>query len=187
MFKADDKFFTHLFIDIVTLLIIIILIYYPNNKQMESIFTFVMFNIIIFMLTIVFNKIKMSVGAAFGLFAVFSMLRYRTQGISMKDMTYLFIFIGIGLISAIQLEYNELIIINTIILFFTALLDCNLIFKQEHVKRIDYEIIELIKPENRQQLIDDIQNRTGLKVNRIKIDKVNFLKDSARILIYYYE
>jgi len=116
------KFFWSLLINIVTLLLITLFIYYPNTRQIESLFTFFMFNLLIFMLTFVLNKIKISMGAAFGLFAVFSMLRYRTEGISMKDMTYLFIFIAVGLISAIQLEYYELGIINGLIVIFTNVL-----------------------------------------------------------------
>jgi len=110
--NIDSRFFLYLLIDLATFLLIVYLVYYPNCRRKESIFTFLMFNLLIFMLTFVLNRIKMSVGAAFGLFAVFSMLRYRTQGISMKELTYLFIFIAIGLIGAIQLEFYELAIIN---------------------------------------------------------------------------
>jgi len=180
------KFFVNLLIDIATMLLIICLIYYPKNRQMESIFTFLMFNIIIFMLTFVLNKVKMSMGAAFGLFAVFSMLRYRTEGISIKDMTYLFIFIALGLISAIQLEYYELGIINGVILFFTFILDGKLLFR-EHSKLIEYENVELIKPENHKLLIEDLQKRTGLRVHHFIIEEINFLNDTANIKIFYYE
>ncbi|PKP23016.1 MAG: hypothetical protein CVU05_01485, partial [Bacteroidetes bacterium HGW-Bacteroidetes-21] len=91
--KINANFFISIGMNLAAVLIIILLIYYPNNKKMDYIFTFVLFNIIIFLLTYVLNEVKISMGAAFGLFAVFSMLRYRTAGISMKDMTYLFIFI----------------------------------------------------------------------------------------------
>lgn len=181
------KFFWSLLINIATLLLITLLIYYPNTRQIESLFTFFMFNLMIFMLTFVLNKIKISMGAAFGLFAVFSMLRYRTEGISMKDMTYLFIFISVGLISAIQLEYYELGIINGVIIIFTYILDGNIIFKREHSKRIDYENIELIKPENYQRLLADLRLRTGLKIHRIYIEKIDFLRDVANIKVYFYD
>ncbi|MEI6123073.1 MAG: DUF4956 domain-containing protein [Bacteroidota bacterium] len=181
------KFVLYLLINVGTLAIIILGIYYPNNKQMETVFTFIMFNLMIFMLTFVLNKIKISMGAAFGLFAVFSMLRYRTEGISMKDMTYLFIFIAIGLISAIQLEFAELGVISGTVILFTFLLDSKFLLKREHSKRIAYENIELIKPENRADLIEDIKNRTGLNVRRINIERIDFLKDTAEIIVYYYE
>jgi hypothetical protein len=185
--NIDERFFLYILIDVATFLLIISLVYYPNCKQKESIFTFLMFNLLIFMLTFVLNRIKMSVGAAFGLFAVFSMLRYRTEGISMKELTYLFIFIAIGLISAIQLEFYELLIINGIIFSFTFLFDSNLIIKHEQSKNIEYENIDNIRPENYPLLLEDIRKRTGLNVHRIQVEKIDFLKDSARLKIYYYE
>jgi len=184
--EINEKFWYGLLIDVVTMLMLIILIYYPNNKRYENIFTFFMFNLMIFMLTFVLNKIKLSMGAAFGLFAVFSMLRYRTQGISMKDMTYLFLFVGIGLISAIRLDYYELIIINGIILVFTFLLDCRWLFRHESSKEIRYENIEMIKQENHAELLNDLKKRTGLNVHRFEIQKIDFLKDAAKIIVYYY-
>lgn len=185
--EINQNFFLYLGMNLITLALIIILVYYPRNRQYESIFTFLMFNIMIFMLTFVLNKIKISVGAAFGLFAVFSMLRYRTEGISMKDMTYLFIFIAIGLISAIQLDFEELAIINSIILAITFLLDSNLILKRESSKMIKYENVNLVKPENSDELLADLRSRTGLNIHRHKIESINFLSDTAEIKIYYYE
>ena len=130
----------------------------------------------------------MSMGAAFGLFAVFSMLRYRTEGISMKDMTYLFLVIALGLISAVSKgNWDELILINSIILVVTYLLESNLLMKKESSKFIQYENIEMIRPEQRQELIDDLEKRTGIKINRISIDKIDFLKDTAMIRIFYFE
>ncbi len=178
------KFLWSLLIDIAAMVLILLFVYYPKNRQMESIFTFVMFNLIIFMLTFVLNKVKISMGAAFGLFAVFSMLRYRTEGISIKDMTYLFIFIALGLISAIQLEYYELGIINGVLFLFTFTLDGKMIFK-EHSKYIRYENIELIKPENHELLVEDLKKRTGYKIHHYIIEEINFLNDTANIKIFY--
>jgi hypothetical protein len=185
--NVTSTFFWSLLINIVTLVLIIAFVYYPNNKQMENIFSFFMFNLMIFLLTFLLNKIKISMGAAFGLFAVFSMLRYRTEGISMKDMTYLFIFISVGLISAIHLRYFELIIINGIVLLFIYILDGNKFFNREQSKLVDYENIEMIKAENYDLLIKDLKNRTGLEIHRIIIEKIDFLKDAALIKIFYYE
>ena len=114
------------------------------------------------------------------------MLRYRTEGISIKDMTYLFIFIALGLISAIQLEYYELAIINGVIVVFTFVLDGNYIFT-EHSKYIRYENIELIKPENRELLLEDLKKRTGFKIHNFIIEEINFLNDTANIKIFYRE
>jgi hypothetical protein len=183
----NQIFFINLAIDIATVLLIISLIYHPNYKKMDFIFTFITFNLVIFILTYVLNEVKISLGAAFGLFAVFSMLRYRTTGISMTDMTYLFIFIALGLISAIQLEFYELGILNGVIIVGTFLLDSNIIIKRELCKSIRYENIDLIKPENRQELIEDLKKRTGLNIHRVVISRINFLRDTANIRIYYYE
>ncbi len=185
--ELNVMYFYSLLINIATILLIFFLVYYPNNKHFENIFTFIMFNLMIFLLTFILNQIKISVGAAFGLFAVFSMLRYRTQSISTKDMTYLFIFIGIGLISAVRMEYHELGIINGTIVLFTYLLDSNLIFKRESSKIIDYENIELIKDGEQDRLLEDLRNRTGMNIHRFEIEKINFLRDTARIKIYHYE
>jgi hypothetical protein len=185
--EINEMFFISLGLNIATILLIILLIYYPNYKKMDYIFTFIMFNLIIFLLTFVLKYVKLSMGAAFGMFAVFSMLRYRTAGLGIRDMTYLFIFIAIGLISAIQLDPYKLAIIQGIILVGTYILDGSFIFKKEHCRSIQYENIELIKPEKKEELIQDISNRTGLKVHRITIGRVDFLRDTARIKIYYYE
>ncbi len=186
--KLSAKFFSRLFIDFVSVFILIRFIYYPIYKNREFFFTFFIFNLIIFLITFLLNKVEMSMGAAFGLFAVFSMLRYRTEGISMKDMTYLFLVIAMGLITAISKgNWDELSLLNAIILVFTYLLESNVLLKKEASKTIQYENIEMIKPEFREQLILDLESRTGIKINRISINKVDFLKDTAVIRIYYYE
>ena len=125
-------------------------------------------------------------GAAFGLFAVFSMLRYRTEDISMKNMTYLFLCIALGLINAVSKGDWEPILICLIILLITFLLDSGIIFKKEYVKIIQYENIELILPENNSLLIEDLKKRTGLNIHRVEIGDINFLRDLTIIRVYYY-
>ena len=183
----NEKFLISLGINLLNVALIILFIYYPNYRKLDYIFTFVIFNLVIFLLTFVLKYVKLSVGAAFGLFAVFSMLRYRTQGLSIKDLTYLFIFIAMGVISAIQLEYYQLGIIHGIILAGAFVLDGRIIFRNELIKSIQYENIEMIKPCNHEALIEDLRNRTGLNIHRIVIGKINFLKDSATIKVYYYD
>ena len=127
-------------------------------------------------------------GAAFGLFAVFSMLRYRTEGISTKDMTYLFLVIAMGLITALSKgNWMEISFINLIIIIFTFALETSIFMKKEVSKNVQYENIEMIKPEFRNELMADLENRMGLKINRISIGKIDFLKDTALIRVYYYE
>jgi hypothetical protein len=134
-------------------------------------------------------------GAAFGLFAVFSMLRYRTEDISIKDMTYLFLVIAMGLIAAVTkikdtndlYEYIFLAIVNAIIILITYLLESNVLMKKEFVKIINYENINLVQSNREAELIADISARTGIHVHRISIQKIDFLRDAAQIKIYYYE
>jgi len=184
--QITEAFYIDLLIDVATIMIIIFFIYYKSCRKKELFFTYFIFNISIFLLTFLLNQVKMSMGAAFGLFAVFSMLRYRTEGISVKDMTYLFIVIAIGLISAIQLDYYELAIINGILILATFLLDGNMLFKHESFRQIQYEKIDLIKSENYNLLIEDLNERTGLNIHRISINKMDFLRDTASINAYYY-
>jgi hypothetical protein len=145
-----------------------------------------MFNVVIYLLTFVLNEVKISMGAAFGLFAVFSMLRYRTTSISMKDMTYLFIFIALGLLSAIQFAYYELIIVATIIFVAVLILDTNLIFRKEVSATLLFERIEMIKPEFREELIILLKERTGINIHRVDISEIDFLKDTAIVTYYYF-
>jgi len=184
--QIGETFYISLLIDLITVIIIVVFIYFPNYRKQEVFFTYFLFNIAIFLLTFLLNKIKISMGAAFGLFAVFSMLRYRTEGISMKDMTYLFIVISVGLMSAIQLEYYELGIINGVLIIFTFALDGNILMKREFSKLVQYENIEMIKPENHTKLIEDLRARMGLNIHRISINRVDFLRDMAWMDVYYY-
>lgn len=186
--KLSPKFFMRLLIDFLSVLVLIRFIYFPIYKNREFFFAFFIFNLIIFLITFLLNKVEMSMGAAFGLFAVFSMLRYRTEGISMKDMTYLFLAIAMGLISAVTKgSWDELMLINTIILVVTYCLESSLLMKKEVSKYIQYENIQMIKPERRLELTADLEERTGIKINRISIDKIDFLRDTAMIRIYYFE
>ncbi len=185
--ELNEMFFVSLGINILNVALIILFIYFPNYRNLDYIFTFILFNLVIFLLTFVLKYVKLSVGAAFGLFAVFSMLRYRTEGLSLKDLTYMFIFIAMGVISAIQIEYLELVVIHSIIFAGAFLLDGNIILKRESMKIIQYENIDLVKPERYEELKTDLRLRTGLNIHRLSIGKINFLKDSANIRVYYYE
>ncbi|MEI6574901.1 MAG: DUF4956 domain-containing protein [Bacteroidota bacterium] len=184
--EINLNFFISLLMDVLTIVIIVRFIYYPNYHKQDVFFTYFLFNLAIFLLTFLLNKVKISMGAAFGLFAVFSMLRYRTEGISMKEMTYLFIVITVGLISAIQLTILELALINGLLIAFTFLLDGNILLRREFSKIINYENIEFIKAENHARLIEDLKQRTGLNIHKVSIAKIDFLRDMAVLIIYYY-
>ncbi len=195
LIKMLQKFSCRFLIDIFFMFILIRFVYYKNYKRSDLFFTFFIFNIIIFLISFLLNKVELSMGAAFGLFAVFSMLRYRTEDLSIKDMSYLFLVIAIGLVAAVTkikdtsdvYEYVFLGLINTIIISSAYLFESNLLFKKENVQLINYEKIELIKANAIDELILDLNERTGLKIHRISIGKIDFLKDSAQIKIYYYD
>ena len=186
--RLSLKFFIRLGINLVSVFVLIRFIYYPSYKNREYFFTFFILNLVIFLVTFLMNKVEMSMGAAFGLFACFGILRYRTEDISIKDMTYLFLVIAMGLITAVAKGgWDELILINFIILLITLLLETNILIKKELAKSIQYENIEMIKPENHAKLLEDLKQRTGLDIHRFSITKVDFLRDTASIRIYYHE
>jgi hypothetical protein len=186
--KLPEKFFIRLLIDVLTTTILVRFIYFRNYRRTDLFLTFFSFNLVIFLITYLLNKVQMSMGAAFGLFAVFSMLRYRTEGLSAKDMTYLFIVISMGLISAIiKGSWDELGLVSSMILLSVWLLEGNLLMKRELTKIVHYDRIELILPERRNELLQDLQARTGLDVHRVEIQTMDFLKDSAMVMIFYYQ
>ncbi|MCD6018164.1 MAG: hypothetical protein K0S53_1285 [Bacteroidetes bacterium] len=194
LIKLSSKIFFRLLIDLTAVFILVRCIYYPIYKHRELFFTYFIFNIIIFLISFLLNKVELSMGAAFGLFAVFSMLRYKTEEIAIKDMTYLFLAIAIGLVSAVtkvkdtadHIEYIFLIGINVMVLLITYLLESNIFMRKESVKTILYENIELIKAGKDEELLADLKYRTGFNVHRYSVHKIDFLKDAAQIKIYYY-
>ncbi|MBK8845426.1 MAG: DUF4956 domain-containing protein [Bacteroidetes bacterium] len=186
--KVSDKFFIRLLIDLISVVVLIRFVYFPIHKKKDYFFTYFVFNIIIFMMTSFMNKSEFSTGAAFGLFAVFSLLRYRTENISEKDMTYLFIVIAMGLISSVlKGTYFESGLIMGIIILTAYLLDGSILIKNEKFQLIQYELIENIKPGNREKLIADLNERTGLNIHKIAIEEIDFLRDRAFLKVYYYE
>jgi hypothetical protein len=134
------------------------------------------------------NKVEMTTGAAFGLFAVFSILRYRTDGISTKDMTYLFLSISIGLLTSVSKgSLIEIAAIDFTILVLTYLLENNFIVQRELTKVIQYDNINFIKPEHHNELIAKLIESTGLGIKRILINDIDFIKESCAITVYYIE
>jgi hypothetical protein len=185
--KVTLKFLVRFMINIVSVFILIRFIYYKNYRRTDLFLTFFGFNVIIFFITYLLNKVEMSMGAAFGLFAVFSMLRYRTEGISTKDMTYLFLVIAIGLITAVSKgSWDDLSIICILMLICIALLEGPWLIKKEVTKQLIYDKIELIHTNKYEELLEDVRSRLGLPVHRIEINEIDFIKDCAIITLYYY-
>ncbi|MDQ3049538.1 MAG: DUF4956 domain-containing protein [Bacteroidota bacterium] len=186
--KLSPKFFIRLGINLIAVFILVRFIYFPIYRSRENVFTFFIFNLVIFLITFLLNKVEMSMGAAFGLFAVFSMLRYRTEDISIKDMTYMFLVIAMGLINAVSKgNWDELTLLMSIIILITFLLESNILIKKEVSKIVMYENIDLIKPENKEALIADLEKRLGVKINQVTIGKIDFLRDAAQLQVFYYE
>lgn len=171
--------------------ILVRLIYYPVNKKKEYLFTYFLFNTLIFIMCYMLASSKQSIGFAFGLFAVFSILRYRTEIVPIKEMAYFFICITLGVMNALatkKISYAELVFANALILIMTFVLD-GWIWRNltnENMKEIEYERIDLITPEKREEMLIDLKNRTGITVHRIEIIKIDFLRDVARIKAFYY-
>ena len=176
-------------IDLFFLSLIVRVIYYRTKDEKDYVFTFFMFNILTFFICFLLRKVPMEMGFALGLFAVFGILRYRTEAIPIRQMTYLFIVIGLSMINSLankSISWMEILLANSIITIITYLIDRVWFSTIEQTKSILYEKIDLIKPENEQNLIEDLKLRTGLNITSVKIDKVDFLRDTAQITIYYH-
>jgi len=169
--------------------IIIKLIYHRNSaNNLDFVFTYFMFNSLIFFFAFLLSNITINMGFAFGLFAVFAILRYRTDPIPIKEMTYLFIVITIGVINALsgdEVSYAVLLFTNIALVALTYFLESywqkNLLLRMT----IEYEKIENIIPENHDVLIADLKERTGLNIKSFEFRRMNFLRDTVRIRIFY--
>jgi hypothetical protein len=134
------------------------------------------------------KKYKLDIGLAIGLFAIFGIIRYRTESIPIKEMTYLFIVIGVSLMNAFvnkKMSYAEIIFANSAIVFTIGIIEKVWNLNYEVTKEIVYENIENIKPENYELLKSDIEERTGIAVNKVTVESIDFLKDTASVIIYY--
>ncbi|MBN1927855.1 MAG: DUF4956 domain-containing protein [Prolixibacteraceae bacterium] len=177
-------------INLIVVFVTIRFIYYPIRKRKDYLFTYILISATIFLLCFLLENVKLELGFALGLFAIFGIIRYRTRQIPIKEMTYLFLVIGISVINALankKVSYAELIITNLLLVVLTLVLEKLMLLKHESTKTINYEKIELIKPENRKELIEDLEMRTGIKINRVEVGRIDFLRDTARVSIYYFE
>ena len=175
-------------INFLVIFILVRLLYYPLRKNRDFLFTFFLFNVINFLICFLLSSAKLKMGFAFGLFAIFSILRYRTVTIPVREMGYFFISVTLGIINA--LTTNEqgmllLIIANILILCLTWLIDHKVRVTHENHKEVVYDRIDLISPAKREEMIEDLKNRTGLNIHRVEFSTIDFFKDTARIFIFY--
>lgn len=189
----DNDFFKMSFrflINMVFLTIIIRYLYYSSAKRKDYLFTYFMISIIVFFLCFTLKKYELDIGMALGLFAIFGIIRYRTDPIPIKEMTYLFIVIGVSVINSLansKMSYSEILMANTAIVVSIAIMERLGNLRHLATKQIVYENINNIKPENYELLLEDLNTRTGLEINKVSIGNIDFLRDTASITIHYYD
>lgn len=190
----DVKDFSKLLVRFLFNLLFVVLlvrgVYYPAQRRKDFLFSYISLGMIIFLLCYVLVDVDMDTGFALGLFAIFGIIRYRTDAIPIKEMTYLFIAIGLSVLNALsgsKVSYAELGFANMVVIAGTYGLEKVWLLRHEESKVIVYEKIELVKAQNHEALIEDIQERTGINVTRIEVGKVDFLRDTANVTIFYYE
>ena len=174
--------------NLVVAILIVRFVYYPLTQNKSYVFTFVAFNTVIYCVLSVLTSAEISVGVGFGLFAIFSVLRYRTDPMPIREMTYLFIIIALPVMNsalAAARDFSHLLTANAAIVVLLYVLEKGWGFHFEASKKINYDKIELITPENRERLLADLRERTGLPVRWVEIGRIDFLSDTAEIKIYY--
>lgn len=161
--------------------------YYRKSRNTDFYKSLFFFGAGMFLLLFLLESIKLQIGLTLGLFAIFGVIRYRTETVPINEMTYLFMIIAISVINGLSLDisYLELCIANILIVLVIFIFDYQKFFKPVCSKIVLYEKIELIKPQNRELMIADLKERTGLDIYDIEIGHIDFLKDVAIVKIYY--
>ncbi len=174
-------------INIAVCWLIIGVFYFRKSKRRDYYFTFMMFSITVFFLIFLMDNVKVQIGFALGLFAIFGMIRYRTETIPIREMTYLFVTIGISVINglAMTVSYTELAITNFLIAFSVWIFES--IHKKSHLesKIIIFDKIELAHASREQELIDELIRRTGLDIKRVEVGHIDYLKDIFYVKVFY--
>ena len=192
LFDPEDfwKLIVKTAFNLIIITIIIRYIYYPVTKNKDYLFTYFLISMTVFLLCVLLDSVKLQLGFALGLFAIFGIIRYRTDPIAIKEMTYLFLVIGISVVNALsnkKISHAELVFANLMIVFITYGMEKLWLLRHQSRKNITYEKIDLIVPERREELIADLKARTGIDVIRVEIRRIDFLRDTANLRIFYYE
>jgi len=186
MTELDMLFVSRFFVNLLSLILLCYVCYYRISKNSTVAGSFILFGVGVFIITNLLHGVDMSMEFAFGLFAVFTMLRYRTESISIKEMTYLFLATAIALLTSVgQMSLLDLMILNSIICLLAFVIDSNIFGKGYQTQSVCYERIENITPENRNKLIEDLKVRTGLLVVSVTIEHIDFLRDTAQLTVNY--
>ena len=177
-------------LDAIVLFVLIRVIYYPIHRKKENLFTYFVFNVLIFFLCVLMNNVKLSMGFGFGLFAVFSIIRYRTEQLSVKDMTYLFAVITLAVINALvskKVSITELVFTNGVILGLVYVMEHLWLTRHEAMRQLIYEKVELIRPDKRRELLADLEQRLGIKASRVEIGRIDLLRDTVQLRVFFFE
>jgi len=164
-------------------------LYYPNAKRKDYLFSFLLTNLVIFFIIFTMKKYEIGTGIGLGLFAIFGIIRFRTSTMPVKEMTYLFIIIGVAVINSLsssKFSWTELLFTNMTLIAITYIIENKWLLRHEARKVITYEKIENIKTKNHHLLKVDLEDRTGIKISRIEIGRINFLNDTAKVIIFFY-
>lgn len=176
-------------LNFVVLTLIVRFVYYRRSRSKDFLFSFYMINVITFFICFTMKKLELELGMALGLFAIFGVLRYRTDAIPVREMSYLFIVIGVATINSLsnqKVSWLELASVNAFIVVLPAVLESLPFLRQESREEILYERIDMIRPENHDQLVADLEQRIGLKLSRIELGRVDLLRDTVAITVFYY-
>lgn len=166
----------------------VVLLYSRISKRKEFYFSYFAISIAVFLLVYLLESVTLELGFALGLFAIFGIIRYRTDAIPPKEMTYLFVIIAVSVINALSEDYVGyfgLSLVNLLLIGALGALEKVLLLRQEDSLQVVYEIIENLHKDKEDELLKDLENRTGIKIKRYRIDKIDFLRDIARITIFF--
>lgn len=188
----DKDFYTLLLrlgINLIFMTIIIRYLYYPITKRKDYLFTYYLIGLTTFFLCFGLKKLDIDTGMGLGLFAIFGIIRYRTDAIEIKEMTYLFLIIGVSVVNSLasnKISVAEMAVINFSVVIVTYGLEYMWLVKHLTRKTIIYERIDLITPEKYDEMKTDIEKRTGLSLDHFEIGKIDFLNDTAQVRLFYY-
>ncbi|MCH5226363.1 MAG: DUF4956 domain-containing protein [Muribaculaceae bacterium] len=161
--------------------------YYRKSRRLDYYFTFILISISIFFLIYLLGSVKIKVGMALGLFAIFGIIRYRTETVPVREMTYLFVIISLSVINAIalNLSYSEIFATNLIYVLSVWVVESFRGVKHVSTKLILYDRVDNIHPSQREELIEDLRKRTGLDIIKIEIGGINFMQDTVMLKVFY--
>ena len=167
--------------------LIVRVFYYPKSKRRDYFFTFILISISVFLLIFLMGGVKLKIGFALGLFAIFGIIRYRTESVPIREMTYLFLIIAVSAINglATSISYVELLATNLLFILSIWICESNRYVKHVASKLVLYDNIRLITPEHEVELIEDLKKRTGLNILRVEVGAIDFSKDTAMVKVYY--